>query len=114
MNIRKLSFVEWVKILSGLLPYIGKLIQIAGVHIVDLIRGLIDIAGQVEELFPATIGPDGKPVKRGTEKREAFIAMVSAGFATAEEATAHLEVAIGPIADVLSGLLTAFGIFKKS
>lgn len=114
MNIRKLSFMEWLQVLRGLAPYLSALIKLAGVNVLALIRGLIDIVGQVESLFPAEIGADGKPIKRSREKREAFIAMVAAGFATAEESVANADDVIGPIADVLSGLMTTFGVFKRA
>lgn len=114
MNVRKLNFGEWAQILRGVLPHIGALIRLAGVSAVTMIRGMIDIAGQVESLFPATIGPDGKPVKRSTEKRQAFIEMVSAGFATAEDTVEDAEKVIGPIADTIAGLLTAFGVFRSA
>lgn len=111
MNIRKLSFSEWLQVLRGVLPYLGALIRVAGVSVVTLLRGLIDVAGQVEDLFPPVIGPDGKPVKRSREKREAFIELVAAGFGTVEDKIEGAEAVIGPIADVLSNLLTAFGVF---
>lgn len=112
MNIRKLSFVEWLTVLKSLTPFIGTLVRVAGIGVVGLIRALIDIAGQVEDLFPQET-VDGKPVKRSAEKREAFIAMVSAGFSTAEEGIGKFSDALGPIADTLAALLTSFGVFRK-
>lgn len=114
MNIRKLNFGEWIRVLRGLAPHLAGMIRIAGVSVVTLIRGLIDIAGQVEDLFPAEIGADGKPVKRSREKREAFIELVAAGFGTVEDKIEGAEAVIGPIADVLANLLTAFGVFGSA
>lgn len=113
MNIRKLGFAEWLQVVRGVLPYIGSLVRVAGVGVVTMLRGFIDIAGQVEDLFPPVMGPDGKPVKRSKEKREAFIELVAAGFGTAEDKVEGAEATIGPIADVLANLLTAFGVFKS-
>lgn len=113
MNIRKLGFAEWLQVVRGVLPYIGALIRVAGVSVVTMLRGMIDISGQVEDLFPPTVGADGKPVKRSKEKREAFIELVAAGFGTAQDTVEGAEAAIGPIADVLANLLTAFGVFKS-
>jgi len=114
MNIRKLGFAEWLQVVRGVLPHIGSLVRVAGVGVVTMLRGFIDIAGQVEDLFPPVMGPDGKSVKRSKEKRDAFIELVAAGFGTAQDTVEGAEAAIGPIADVLANLLTAFGVFKSA
>lgn len=113
MDIRKLNLIEWVSVLRALTPHIAALIRIAGTSVVTLIRALLDVAGMVESMFPTQTGPDGKPIKRGAEKREAFIALITAAFVTAEDHAEGFAETLGRIADSVSAVLTTIGVFRK-
>ena len=114
MNIRKLSILEWVAVVRGLASHIGPIIRIAGTQVVALIRAFLEIAGSVEEMFPVELDAEGKPIKRSTEKRDAFVQLVIASFATAEDKVADVAEVIGRVADTLVPMLNAFGIFKTA
>jgi hypothetical protein len=113
MEIRKLNLIEWVSVLRALTPHIAALIRIAGVNVVTLVRALLDVAGMVESMFPAEVGPDGKPIKQGVQKREAFIELITAAFVTAEDRAEGFAEVLGRIADSVSAVLTAIGVFKR-
>lgn len=116
MNIPKLSPKQWFQLVAGLLPLLRGLVRVAGTSIVSVIRALIDIVGQVQDLFPADIDPaTGKPRKRGAERLEAFRELVLAAFTTADESAAAVESRIGDlgaIAGVIVSLFNAWGLFK--
>lgn len=117
MTIPKLTPGQWLKLASALLPFLRGLVKVAGVGVVGLIRSLIDIVAQVEDLFPAELGPDGKPVKRGAEKAKAFEEIVIAAFATADQGLSGLQVKVGDITQAGAAIVALFNqwqIFKTA
>jgi hypothetical protein len=121
MNIPKLSPLQWFRLVTALLPLMRGLIRVAGIGVVSILRALIDIVAQVEELFPvdpADIDPaTGKPRKRGTEKAAAFTELVMAGFVTADEAAASVQARIGDVGAIgaaIVGMLNEFKALPKS
>jgi hypothetical protein len=95
MTAPKLTPAQWFRLVLSLLPYIRTLVKATGMGTVALIRTLVDLVASVESLFPADIGPDGKPRKRGAEKAAAFADLVQAAFVTADEAIAATEAGAG-------------------
>ena len=114
MQIPKLSLSQWIKVITAVVPIVGGLVRVAGVGVVSLVRAALDVAGQVESLFPPAIGPDGQPIRTGSRKREEFISILSAGFSTASEKADEVAEVFGRLADVLAPLLTEMGIFRKA
>lgn len=120
MNIPKLSPLQWFRVVGVLLPLIRGLVRVAGVSVVAVIRAMIDIVGQVEDLFPVDpndIDPEtGKPRKRGSEKAKAFEELVIAAFATADESASAILSRLGDIGAIgaaIVGLLNEWKILNK-
>lgn len=121
MNIPKLSAAQWFRLVTSLLPLLRGLVRVAGVSIVTVIRALIDIVAQVEDLYAFNandIDPDtGRPRKRGAEKLAAFRELVIAAFATADEAAAAVESRVGDLGQIAStivGLLNQWGYLRPA
>lgn len=117
MNIPKLSPTQWFKLVATLLPFIRSLVKVAGIGVVSLIRALIDIVAQVEALYPPELDADGKPIKRGKEKAQAFADLVVAAFATADEGMAGMQVKVSEIIQAgtaIVGLFNQWQFFKTS
>jgi len=117
MNIPKLSPGQWLKLVASLLPFLRGLVKVAGIGVVGLIRSLIDIVAQVESLFPPEVGSDGKPIKHGAEKAEAFRELVLAAFETADQGLSGIQAQVGDVtqaASVIVALFNQWKIFKTA
>lgn len=113
MNVPKLSPLQWFRLVTVLLPLLRGLVRVAGASIVAVIRALIDIVAQVETMFP--VDP-GNPIKRGSEKAQAFAELVIAAFATADESAAQVQARIGDIGAIgaaIVGLFNEWRILKE-
>lgn len=120
MNIPKLSPMQWLRLVTTLLPLMRGLVRVAGIGVVSIIRALIDIVAQVEALFPldpTDIDPaTGKPRKRGSEKAQAFADLVIAAFATADESVGAVQSRIGDLGAIggaIVGLLNDWRMLPK-
>lgn len=112
----KLNPLQWFRLVTTLLPLLRGLVAVAGAGVVSVVRALIDVVFQVEQIFPAEIDPaTGQPRKRGSEKLQAFRELVVAAFATADEAAEKVQARIGDldaIAAAIVGLFNTWGVLR--
>lgn len=112
MNVPKLSPAQWFKLVVSLLPFIRALVKVTGMGVVAVIRTLIDLIAEVESLFPPALDADGKPIKRGAEKAQAFADLVAAAFATADESAAAVQARVGDIGQAGAVIVSLFNQWK--
>lgn len=116
MSAPKLSPMQWLRLAATLLPLVRGLVRVAGVGVVTVIRALIDIVVQVDELFPrdpTDIDPaTGKPRKRSAEKLAAFQDLVVAAFATADESAEAVLAKIGDLSAIATAIVSLFNEWK--
>ena len=112
ITIRKLSPIEWLKLVAALLPFLRDIVRAAGLSVRDFIRRLLDITAQVEDAIPNEI-VDGVEIKKGQQRLELWEQLVGGAFATEGESPPILG-RLTELAGVLVGLLNAFGAWKRS
>lgn len=108
-----LSALQWISLIIKLAPHVRQLARLAKARLVDVVRGLIDLANVVEEHYEGLTG-------KSEEKFEEFIGLVNGMFARADAVAGTVAANPGVFDDLkaaattISGLFHAWGFWKKA